>query len=48
MEVTPRLYDTLVQMLRQHQNCVDLRHLKTLACMVVGLIETGKIQVLTA
>ena len=43
MEATPRLYDTLVQVLRQHQNWVDLRHLKTLACMVVGLIETGNI-----
>jgi polynucleotide 5'-kinase involved in rRNA processing len=43
MEATPRLYDTLVQVLRQHQNWVDRRHLKTLACMVVGLIETGKI-----
>ena len=43
MEATPRLYDTLVQVLRQHQNWVDLRHLKTLAGMVVGLIETGNI-----
>ena len=43
MEGTPRLYDTLVQVLSQHQNWVDLRHLKTLACMVVGLIESGNI-----
>ena len=43
MEDTPRLYDTLVQVLRQHQNWVDLRHLKTLACMMVGLIQSGKI-----
>jgi hypothetical protein len=37
MEGTPRLYDTLVQVLSQHQNWVDRRHLKTLACMVAGL-----------
>jgi hypothetical protein len=43
MEGTPRLYDTLVQILSQHQNWVDLRHLKTLAWMLVGLIESGKI-----
>ena len=43
MDGTPRLYDTLVQVLSQHQNWVDRRHLKTLACMVVGLIESGNI-----
>jgi hypothetical protein len=43
MDGTPRLYNTLVQVFSQHQNWVDLRHLKTLACMVVGLIETGNI-----
>ena len=43
MDGTPRLYHTLVQVFSQQQNWVDLRHLKTLACMVVGLIETGKI-----
>src|SRR5207253_7032828 len=43
MEGTPRLYDTLVQVLSQHQNWVDRRHLKTLACMVAGLIQAGKI-----
>jgi len=42
MEDTPRLYDTRRQVLRQHQNWVDLRHLKTLACMMVGLIQSGK------
>jgi hypothetical protein len=42
MESTPRLYDTLVDILRQHQNWVDRRHLKTLAWMVVGLIQSGK------
>jgi len=41
MEGTPRLYDTLVAVLSQHQNWVDLRHLKTLAWMIVGLIQSG-------
>ena len=40
---TPHLYDTLVQVLSQHQNWVDLRHLKTLAWMIVGLMQSGKI-----
>jgi signal recognition particle GTPase len=43
MEGTPRLYDTLVQVLSQQQNWVDLRHLKTLTWMVVGLMQAGKI-----
>jgi hypothetical protein len=43
MEGTPRLYDTLVQVLRQHQNWLDRRHLKTLAWMMAGLIQAGKI-----
>ena len=43
MEGTPRLYETLGQVLSPHQNWADLRHLKTLACRVVGLIESGNI-----
>ena len=43
MEGTPRLDDTLVQVLSQHQNWLDFRHLKTLACMMVGLIQSGQI-----
>jgi hypothetical protein len=43
MESTPRLYDTLVDVLRQHQKWLDLRHLKTLAWMTAGLIQCGKI-----
>jgi hypothetical protein len=43
MEGTPRLYDTLVQVLNQHQNWLDRRHLKTLAWMMVGLIQSGNI-----
>ena len=43
MEGTPRLHNTLVQVLGQHENCLDRRHLKTLAWMVVGLIQSGTI-----
>jgi hypothetical protein len=39
MESTPRLYDTLVDVLSQHENWVDRRHLKTLAWMIVGLMQ---------
>jgi len=35
------LYDTLVEVLSQHQNWMDLRHLKTLAWMIVGLRQSG-------
>jgi hypothetical protein len=42
MEGTPRLYDTLVGVLSQHQNWVDRRHLKTLAWMIVGLMQSGR------
>jgi hypothetical protein len=43
MENTPRLYDTLVQVLSQHREWLDVRHRQTLAWMLVGLIETGLI-----
>lgn len=43
MENTPRLYDTLIQVLSQHRKWLDVRHMKTLAWMMVGLIETGLI-----
>jgi hypothetical protein len=36
MENTPRLYDTLTGVLSQHRNWLDIRHLKTLAWMMVG------------
>jgi hypothetical protein len=39
MESTPRLYETLVYVLSQHANWVDRRHLKTLAWMMVGLMQ---------
>jgi hypothetical protein len=41
MENTPRLYDTLVHVLSQHATWLDQRHLKTLAWMMVGLIQSG-------
>jgi hypothetical protein len=43
MENTPRLYDILVQVLSQHRNWLDVRHLKTLVWMMVGLMESGLI-----
>ena len=43
MDGTPRLYDTLVQVLSQHQKWLDRRHLKTLAWMMAGLIQAGNI-----
>ena len=36
MKDTPSLYDTLVQVLRQHEKWLDVRHAKTLAWMIVG------------
>ena len=44
MKDTPSLYDTLVQVLRQHEKWLDVRHAKTLAWMIVGLIESSKIR----
>jgi hypothetical protein len=43
MENTPRLHDTLVQVLSQHDEWLDVRHVKTLAWMLVGLIQSGLI-----
>lgn len=43
MESTPLLYQTLVQVLGCHQNWLDVRHRKTLAWMINGLILSGKI-----
>jgi hypothetical protein len=43
MENTPRLYETLVQVLSQHATWLDQRHLKTLAWMMVGMIQAGGI-----
>lgn len=43
MENSLRLYHTQVQVLCKHRNWLDLRHLKTLAWMMTGLIQSGKI-----
>lgn len=43
MESTSLLYKTLTQVLGCHQNWLDVRHLKTLAWMINGLILSGKI-----
>lgn len=43
MEDTPRLYDTLFQVLRQHEKWLDRRHAKNLAWMVAALIQTGTV-----
>lgn len=43
LENTPHLYDTLVRVLSQHPKWLDIRHLKTLAWMMVGLIHSGSI-----
>ena len=43
MGSTPRLYDTLVNVLGQHRKWLDIRHLKTLAWMMVGLIHSETI-----
>ena len=41
MESTPRLDDTLVQVLSPHENRADRRHLKRLAWMMVGLMQAS-------
>lgn len=43
MENSLRLYHTLVQVLRKHRNWLDIRHLKTLAWMMTGLMQSGTI-----
>ena len=43
MESTSPIYRTLVEVLSRHQNWLDVRHLKTLAWMINGLIQSGKI-----
>jgi hypothetical protein len=43
MENTSRLYDTLTQVLGEQPNWLDIRHLKTLAWMMVGLIASNVI-----
>ena len=40
MENSTRLYDTIVRLLSQHKKWLDIRHLYTVAAMVVGLIQS--------
>jgi hypothetical protein len=40
MENSSRLHDALVQVLGQEPSWLDVRHLKTLAWMMVGLIAS--------
>jgi hypothetical protein len=44
MEKTPRLYSELMELCGQPGQWRDVRHLQTLAWMVVGLIETGEVR----
>ena len=43
MKDTPDLHDTLVLVLCQHEKWLDVRHMKTLAWMMVGLIQSASI-----
>ena len=43
MKNTPKIYDTLIQILGQHAHWLDKRHLYTLVWMIVGLIESKTI-----
>lgn len=43
MKNTPDLYATLFQILGQHKHWLDIRHLHTLAWMIVGLIKSKTI-----
>jgi hypothetical protein len=38
IENSSRLYNTIAKILCQHENWLDIRHLYTLAWMMVGLI----------
>ncbi len=43
MENTLRLYNTLIRVSGTELDWLDIRHLKTLAWMMVGLIASGMI-----
>ena len=43
MSTSTPLYNQLFGLLSQHSNYRDLRHLKTLVWMIIGLIHSGKI-----
>lgn len=43
MKVKSRLYNTIIKILSQHKKWLDIRHMFTLAWMVVGLIRSERI-----
>lgn len=43
MSISTPLYNQLFRLLSQHSNYRDLRHLKALVWMIIGLIHSGKI-----
>lgn len=43
MRIKSRLYNTIIKILSQHKKWLDVRHMYTLAWMVVGLIRSEKI-----
>lgn len=43
MKIRSRLYNTIVKILSQHKKWLDIRHMFTLAWMVVGLIRSEKV-----
>ena len=43
MKVKSRLYNTIIKILSQHKKWLDMRHMFTLAWMLVGLIRSEKI-----
>jgi Transposase DDE domain len=44
MESTPRLHASIMHVLSQHRNWLDRRHLKTLAWMIVGRLQSQVIR----
>lgn len=43
MENTPRIYDTLISILRHCRRWLDVRHMQTWAWLVTGLLVSEKI-----
>ena len=43
MKIKSRLYNTIVGILSQHRKWLDIRHMFTLAWIVVGLIKSEKV-----
>jgi len=43
MKSKSRLYNTIIKILSQHKKWLDVRHMFTIAWMIVGLIRSEKI-----